>query len=193
MGQPRHIVLSRKGFDGGTGCVPSPILEDGTILSLPIPDAAGTVRYDQLSVRGHSFATLITSFKAKRKSKNKGMTLLSPTDRAHLDPDLLAELKPRAPGWRPAFGQSGKDATILRTHGVGTGDLFLFFGWFRRCMLVEDGYRFVPSAPDLHVVFGYLRVGDVVRLTHDQAPTWAADHPHLHGTARKTETGKGCG
>ena len=23
MDQPRHVVLSRKGFDGGTGCVPS--------------------------------------------------------------------------------------------------------------------------------------------------------------------------
>ena len=31
------IILSRKGFDSGCGGYPSPILPDGTIISLPIP------------------------------------------------------------------------------------------------------------------------------------------------------------
>jgi hypothetical protein len=31
------IVLSRKGFDGTYGGFPSPILEDGLMISLPIP------------------------------------------------------------------------------------------------------------------------------------------------------------
>jgi hypothetical protein len=31
------IILSRKGFDSQYGKIKSPILEDGTMLSLPIP------------------------------------------------------------------------------------------------------------------------------------------------------------
>jgi hypothetical protein len=38
-------------------------------------------------------------------------------------------------------------------------------------------------------VFGYLRVGAVVRVSYDHVPEWAKDHPHLHGTARKADLG----
>ena len=31
------VILSRKGFDSQYGGMPSPILPDGTLLSLPIP------------------------------------------------------------------------------------------------------------------------------------------------------------
>lgn len=188
MKQPKHIVLSRKGFDSGTGCVPSPIFDDGSLLSLPIPDVAGTVRYDQLSSHGHSFGQLIKSLKAKRKSKKKGFSPLLPTDKAHLDPDLIPELRPRKIGWRPIFGQCGKDATILKNHNVGPGDLFLFFGWFKRCVVEGDDYSFISGSPDLHIVFGYLRVGEVIRPSQEHVPIWAMDHPHLHGTARKVDT-----
>ena len=88
MDLPRHVVLSRKGFDSGTGCIPSPILSDGTMISLPIPDAAGTVSYGDLSLNGHSFGKLVTDLKAKRKTRNKETKRLSAADRAHLDPTL---------------------------------------------------------------------------------------------------------
>ena len=32
-----RVILSRKGFDSQYGGMPSPILPDGTLLSLPIP------------------------------------------------------------------------------------------------------------------------------------------------------------
>lgn len=186
---PKHVVLSRKGFDSGTGCVPSPILEDGTIMSLPIPDASGTVTYGELELFGHSFGKLVTDLKAKRMTRNKEAQLLSTADRAHLDPDLIRELRQRKPGWRPSYGQCGKDATILRNHSVGRGDLFIFFGWFRRCELAGGIYRFVRGQPDVHIVFGYLRIGDVIRLSYDPVPAWAKDHPHLHGTTRQSDKG----
>lgn len=184
---PRHIILSRKGFDAGTGCVPSPIFADGAMLSLPIPDEAGTVRYGDLSFRGHDYGKLISDCGAKRRASGKRRNHLRANDRAHLDPDLVPELRRRRDGWRPAFGQCGKDATILWQHGVGEGDLFIFFGWFRRCELVGSRYRFVKGAPDLHVIFGYLRIGQVIHLASDRAPRWALEHPHLHGTARKSD------
>jgi len=35
------VILSRKGFDSGYGGFPSPVLPDGTMLSLPIPVSSG--------------------------------------------------------------------------------------------------------------------------------------------------------
>lgn len=62
--------------------------------------------------------------------------------------------------------------------GVGRGDLFLFFGWFRRVECVRGAYRYVARAPDLHVIFGWLRVGSVLRVGVDAIPGWLRDHPH---------------
>jgi len=184
MSLPKHIVISRKGFDSGTGCIPSPIFEDGTMLSLPIPDSSGSILYGDLSMYGHSYGKLVTDLKASSRPSGKA---LSSDSRAHLDPDLIRSTKTRLPGWRPAYGQCGKDSTILLNHEVGEGDLFLFYGWFRQCELVNGMYRYVKGAPDLHVIFGYMRVGEVIRLSSDTAPEWASDHPHLLGAAREKD------
>ena len=32
------IIISRKGFDSGSGGFPSPIMPDGTLLTTPIPE-----------------------------------------------------------------------------------------------------------------------------------------------------------
>ncbi len=42
------LVLSRKGFDASNGGVASPILPDGTMCSLPIPDRNSSVRFSDL-------------------------------------------------------------------------------------------------------------------------------------------------
>ena len=34
------VIISRKGFDSGYGGMPSPILPDGTMISMPIPSPA---------------------------------------------------------------------------------------------------------------------------------------------------------
>jgi hypothetical protein len=188
MDLPKHVVISRKGFDSEHGCIPSPILSDGTMISLPIPGAEGTVSYGDLSLNGHSFGKLVTDLKAKRKTRNKEIKRLSATDRAHLDPDLIFKLRQRKPGWRPAFGPGSKEVTILLEQGVGKGDLFIFFGWFRRCELYGGAYHRLSRAPNVHVMFGYLRVGDIIRLSYDHVPEWAKDHPHLHFSNFKNNT-----
>ena len=45
------IILSRKGFDTTSGGCPSPILPDGTLLSLPIPDEED-IKYSDLQYNG---------------------------------------------------------------------------------------------------------------------------------------------
>jgi hypothetical protein len=171
------LILSRKGFDSSAGGTPSPILPDGRMLSLPIPDKHSPIRYQDITFRGHNLAKLVPEFTRGRVKAHHG---------AHLDPDLVAEAYPRAPAWRPIFGQAGGEQTLLTREHVGPGDLFLFFGWFRRTEHREAQLRFVRKAPDLHVLWGWLQVGEVVQVASTAIPLWATYHPHVAASAHRT-------
>ena len=97
----------------------------------------------------------------------------------HLDPDLRESIYNRPEGWQPAFGQTGSSLTELRENGVGVGDLFLFFGWFRETMLYDGKLRFKPKAPDIHVIYGYLQIGNII-TSFDAIPSWLEKHPHAN-------------
>lgn len=168
------IILSRKGFDSSAGGVASPLFSDGTLLSLPIPDAYGTVTYGDLQWGSHQLGELVTALTRRRLDLHA---------RAHLDPDLYASICPRQPGWRPLFGQDGAAQSHLQNQGVGVGDLFLFFGWFRAVTARGAHSSFVKTAPDQHLLYGWLQVGAV--FTNAQLmqamPPWATTHPHCIG------------
>lgn len=167
-----NIILSRKGFDSTYGQVASPILEGGELLSLPIPEERGTVAYADLRHRGLPVPKLLTD--------------LAPDlpDRCHLDPDLDRTALPRVGHWRPAFGQAEAAGRHLDLQGVSPGDLFLFFGWFRRVETVAGHWRYVADAPNLHVLWGWLRVGTILRPPADQCPRSLGGHPHFDGRER---------
>jgi hypothetical protein len=166
------IVLSRKGFDSSIGGCPSPIFEDGSLCSLPIPSRSSTLKFDEIAWKRESLGRVVSDL---TKSRVKG------SDVAHLDPDLNALSLHRRPGWRPLFGQTDTAQRHLENQGVEAGDLFLFFGWFREAEIVSGRYRFRRGAPDLHVLFGWLRVSEVWRLYESprQTPDWALEHPHV--------------
>jgi hypothetical protein len=174
------VILSRKGFDSGKsgGHGQSPVI-GRRMVSLPIPEErrASPVRYGDLHFGGLTYADLLAS--------------LYPTvshDRAHLDPYLVPDLRGRPDGaFRGLFGQSGASAAHLRTQGVDHGDLFLFFGRFKRAERDGDGYRFVRGARSFHAIWGYLEVGEVIVLdglsTADRsalAVPWAREFPHFY-------------
>lgn len=46
------VVLSRKGMDSRAGGIPSPILPDGMLLSLPIPNEKSGVPMTLWSIKG---------------------------------------------------------------------------------------------------------------------------------------------
>ena len=46
------VILSRKGMDSESGRMASPILPDGTLLSLPIPDRKSNKTYEDIQFRG---------------------------------------------------------------------------------------------------------------------------------------------
>jgi len=49
------VILSRKGFDSSNGGCPSPIMPDGTLLSMPIP-SDDKDSYDDLSYCGTPYS-----------------------------------------------------------------------------------------------------------------------------------------
>ena len=159
-----RVILSRKGMDSGntgidangkaTGGIPSPIFrEDGRMVSLPI--GGGTCQMNELSFEGLSLGVIVKDLSNGRLSSRMDV---------HRDPDLYHGLIKRPRNWRPAFGQVTRDVTHLEDNGVCTGDLFLFFGWFREVARAHVAgilkWQYVRGAPDLHVIFGWLQVGD---------------------------------
>lgn len=171
------LILSRKGFDTGSGGGPSPILPDGSMLSLPIPDPRSQVRYRDLQWQGRDVGELV-----ERLTRGK----VRARDRAHHDPDLRADSLPRLPRWRPLLGQVGAAQGHLRNEGVGVGDVFLFWGLFRR---VDAALRW--SGPPLHVLWGWMQIAAVASVDavrEEPGWAWARRHPHLAFAPDPTNT-----
>jgi hypothetical protein len=164
-----RIILSRKGMDARSGGIPSPIFENGSLCSIPIEGRSKRTLGD-LHPRGIDLARV-----AEDLSDGK----LGPQTRVHLDPDLDPTTVIRGDGWRPAYGQAGKWGRHLDRQKVGVGDVFLFFGWFRRVEQTAGRWRTVRGSKNLHVLFGWLLVGEVLHPEKDAAPRGLADHPHF--------------
>ena len=167
------LILSRKGFDSSSGGVPSPILPDGRMVSLPIPDKMSPILYSDIKANSTSIGPLVSQLTKGR---------IPPHYRAHLDPDLTTESLSRLPGWRPIFGQTGAAQGHLRNNGVGPGDLFLFFGLFRAVNLVDGKYVWVKGSRPCHTIWGWLQIGEILKLgtSKPKEYEWARYHPHYH-------------
>lgn len=164
------LILSRKAFDSSAGKVANPILDDGSMIPMPIPDKQSPIRYRDITIAGQNLGTVASDLTSGR----------TPADHfAHLDPDLIESAYPREPGWRPLFGQVDAAQSVLEREGVGPGDLFLFFGWFRRTTSTGGRLRFVPGAPDMHVIWGWMQIDEVVPIGSVAHPAWMKYHPHL--------------
>lgn len=164
------IIFSRKGFDDAYGGSPSPIMPDGKLLSLPIPTKKKEIgfKYSELHYSDRSYTQLIKELGIKLSSKN-----------CHLDPDLeLNRTKPKA--WKSAFGQQGAAAKHLLNQGVGVGDLFLFFGSFKRTYVsAKSKLQFENDFPR-HIMFGYLQVGEIIDLSKASIEVKEKYHWHPH-------------
>ena len=148
------IVFSRKGFDSGAGGAPSPII-GGRPISLPIP----TQRRSETTYGDLGLGDIVAMVTKGR---------LSATSLCHHDPMFE--------GGRCAFGQTGAAQAHLENHGVGIGDLFLFFGLFANA----------DSRDRHHRIFGYLVVQEVALLGERPELTrqplgFPMRHPHILG------------
>ncbi|ERJ11971.1 Nmad3 family putative nucleotide modification protein [Haloplasma contractile] len=181
------IILSRKGFDSGSGGFPSPILPNGDLLSLPIPCKNDLFKYSKLKHRKYgSYYKIMKQLTSRKLKEGKQTYKLTQNTTCHLDPDLDLNVIERKEGWRPLFGQSGAALTHLRNQAVGKGDLFIQFGWFRKTIMKDRKLMFDPEdKTGRHIIFGYLQVGDIIDHTSTNVPDFVYDHPHYQDEERR--------
>lgn len=145
------LILSRKGFDSAAGGCPSPIV-DGRPLSMPIPaSGSSTTTYADLGLG--EIVERIT------RGRISGASLCHHDPMFHDGECLL--------------GQCGAAQSHLARHGIGPGDVFLFFGLFAD---PDTGERH-------HRIFGYLKVRSATPVSamagEERAELVALRHPHL--------------
>ena len=104
------LILSRKAFDSGAGGVANPILDDGSMIPMPIPDRKSPIRYQDITVAGENLGAVASEL-------TRGKT--RPDHFAHLDPDLMPSAYPREPGWRPLLGQVDAAQSVLARRASG--------------------------------------------------------------------------
>lgn len=164
------VILSRKGFDSSNGGIVSPIFEDGTMISFPIPsDDPDT--FDDLHYKGTLYSVILKDLNYKG-------------DRyCHIDPDLdLNRRVSTIESWVPAFGQINSSASYLKNASIDVGDLFLFFGNFHSITEKKGHYKYTRKTGDfykdndLQVIWGYLQVGKIVSNPDEQKELYW--HPH---------------
>lgn len=167
-----RIILSRKGFDSSAGGCPSPIFPDGRLFSLPIPDKTSPVSYSDIHYDDINVGQLVSQLTGDPKRA---------LHYAHLDPDLRKDALDRLPGWRPVLGQTGSAQGHLHNQRIIAGDIFLFFGSFRPVEIMDDRWRFVQSARPRHVIWGWLQIGEILKVDNlgKSDLQWARYHPHF--------------
>ena len=141
------LILSRKGFDSANGGCPSPIFPDDTMFSLPIPlKHEDKFTYGELPRLGEiNIGEVVAGLTRGR---------IGAKDHAHMSPDLNPPN-----GWPRLFDQAEAAERHLSNQGVGEGDLFLFFGLYRKVEPSDgQGWRFVRGEREQHVLWGWLQV-----------------------------------
>ena len=163
------VILSRKGFDSSYGGCASPILPDGTMLSMPIPGGeASQLKFEDIKYGENTYLDIWDKLYSKHK-----------TDKlyCHLDPDIRADARVKpVDNWVAAFGQTDTAQKHLHNRGVSKGDLFLFFGWFRK---TDENYKYLPDDMDKQIIYGYLQIGDIEN--GDEIKNNYPWHPHAKG------------
>ena len=162
-----RIILSRKGFDSSCGGCASPILPDGTMLSMPIPSEGDVCGFDEIHYASKSYADIW------RELRPSGTHIT----KCHLDPDIRTDIRENPKDWVPAFGQVNQAETHLEQFQIQRGDLFLFFGWFRETEYHGSELRFRRDAPDIQAIYGYLQIGEILRGRDADRCYW---HPHAN-------------
>lgn len=165
------IILSRKGFDSKYGKQPSPILPNGELLSFPIPAKGEQIKYSELRDKEKSYLQMIQELNPKTRIDNKYT--------CHLDPDIRRDSLRRENHWKGLFGPLSSAQGHLQNQTIKINDIFIFFGWYKQTEYVGSLLQYVSSAPDLHVIFGYLQIGKIYKQANE-IPDYASYHSHAN-------------
>ncbi len=188
------VILSRKGFDSTAGGYPSPIIDGSELVSFPIPENMDKVydsyksvfgsRYNNhLTKKGVYYDVLINQLLPQRNPSLVLEKKRIDLERAycHYDPQIRSNASNATePKYTGLFGHSGNALAHLKNEGVGAGDIFLFFGWFRHTTYTpERGYRYIPNT-DKHIIWGWFEIGGYKNANQisDTDDMWLRQHPH---------------
>ena len=116
----------------------SPIFEDGSMISFPIP-SKDKDQFSDLQYNGISYSDILSDL------NYKGGPF------CHMDPDLdQARRNNKIDGWFPAFGQSEAAASYLKNIDIQKDDLFLCFGNFHFVKCVKGHFKYVNKTGDFY-------------------------------------------
>lgn len=192
------LVLSRKGFDSGSGGCLSPYNhETGEYIWFPIPEKvksySNQIRYTDIRVKneylsglkGSNLSEVYKSLKGTERVKLRKNEYASIDDSelfAHFDPMLVM------PPWieeneklniGKGFGQFNA-APHLENHNVNKGSIFLFFGGFQ-----STSNRKISG----HYIYGWLKVKkriEIYKECKEIIEQYNLDHhPHITEAAFK--------
>ena len=172
------VILSRKGMDSQYGGIPSPIIKsengDWKFYSLPIPTENSDIKYDDLY---HFDDIRVSNFINDVAPKSRRYEF------CHLDPDIRkSSLKERPVGWKRNFGQVKSAQSHLENNQIGIGDVFLFFGWFKKAEYLNGKFQYIKDKDypnGFHAIYSYLQINDIIKPNIENSPKWLDYHPHV--------------
>ena len=177
-------IFSRKGFDSTAGGYPSLIFPDGSIFSVPIPSTNDKYVYSDLEFQyeNESIQEILNGLTGKsiRSQSHKSCDYSDNIQFCHYDPLFMQE-----DGFEGiALGQAQNAEGHLRNQGIENGDIFLFYGWFKKVEKYNGTWRYADS-DDIHLIWSYMEIGDSVYLDSNEQQIKAIDqypfllkHPH---------------
>lgn len=195
------VIFSRKGFDSSYGGFPSIILPEemeSKMISFPIPetnpkgygkkaeDIKFVLKKQNLSLKeifeqlGIDEKINIPSTPARKGLNNTVF---------HFDPELQEVENMRS---YAAFGQSDKASSHLLSHGLDKGDVFLFFGSFKKTFFENNKITYDSAMYDIHAIWGYMIVDDIVHVKNidESLGKYPDITTHLHYKNKNIENGE---
>lgn len=172
------VILSRKGMDSEYGGIPSPIIWSDLgywkYYSLPIPTENSDIKYSDLQLFDNFTVSDFLNDLAPKSRKYEF---------CHLDPDIKESyLKERPTGWKRCFGQVKSAQSHLENNQIGIGDVFLFFGWFKRAEYKNGKFQYIKDKDypnGFHAIYSYLQIDQIFKPNTGKTPEWLNYHPHV--------------
>ncbi len=189
------IIFSRKGFDSKAGGFPSPIFPDGSLFSIPIPDKDAQFKYKDLDFmyQNESIDSILNDLTFKRINSGRKRECDYTDEKFHCHYDPMPIVNQNFIGI--AFGQQGNTEGHLRNQKIEEGDIFLFYGWFKKVEKIDKRWQYIQEAPDIHLIWGYMDIGVINYLDNKEEKektlntySFLLSHPHMEALYNKKNT-----
>ena len=188
------IIFSRKGFDSKAGGYPSLIFPDGTLFSIPIPDKNTQFKYKDLDFKyqNESISSILNdlTFRKIKSGKDRKCDYNDEKFHCHYDPMPIVDQDFIG----IAFGQQGNTEAHLRNQKIEEGDIFLFYGWFKKVEKIDGRWQYIQESPDIHLVWSYMNVGVINHLDNNEKKErtlnkypFLLKHPHMEALYDNTK------